>query len=145
MVNYIVDIVKQKVKKHDDKEGVNQDQRNNEANNKSINSGEVQEKENDQLTDFEHTNKEQETKDLDIELQVSQEENQIFPKIDAASLFRKTTTRHSVPTTNTQRLIEDETKLSKSKTMRCNRSLTDRGTYVVSSKKKTYRHIASYN
>lgn len=133
------------MKRHEDKDAMSQDHKMNEMDNKSINSGELPEKDNEQLTDLEHTNKELETKDLDIELQISQEENQIFPKIDAASLFRKTTTRHSLPTTNTQRLIEDESRIGKIKTLGCNQSLTDREMHGASSRTKIYRHMVSYN
>jgi len=135
------------VRKQDEKDAMSQDHRMNE-NNKSIGSGEIEEKENDQLTDLEQTNKGIDTKDLDMDLQASQDENDDhndFPKMDAASLFRKTTTRqYSLPTTNTYR-VEDETRIARIQMMGKNKSLTDRDIPVISAKSKVYRHIASYH
>ena len=109
---------------------------------KSIDLNAVIDKYSERLTDIEIANKETDSKqhfDHHISPINSQEELEVSPQIDAASLFRKTT-HYSLPTSYQ---IEEEKKAGRAKAMSCHRSHTEREIPSGQKKSKSLKNVLS--
>lgn len=109
---------------------------------KSIDLNNVVDKYSERLTDIEIVNKEADSKqhfDQHISPINSQEELEVSPQIDAASLFRKTT-HYSLPTSYQ---IEEEKKAGRAKAMSCHRSNTEREISSGQKKSKSLKNVLS--
>jgi len=114
---------------------------------KSMDLNGVIDKYSERLTDVEFANnRDFETKeplDQPVSHLNSQEELDVSPRIDAASLFRKTT-HYSLPTTyRIERIerIEEEKKAGRVKALSCHRSLTEREIPAKQSKSRSLRNV----
>ena len=131
----------QKVNKNDDRNVMSQELQISDRIQKSMDLNGVIDKYSERLTDVEFANnKDFETKepiDQPLSRINSHEEIEVSPRLDAASLFRKTT-HYSLPTSYR---VEEEKKAGRVKALSCHKSLTERDTLAGQTKSRSLRNV----